>query len=267
MTNTEYIVHPRLQIIEVETYTPCNRTCSYCPNASNKRDVHYLPMEMIEKIASNLKEMGFTGQFSFQFYNEPLLDKRLPEIIKLVRSYLPLSFLLLYTNGDFLTKDYFLNLIECGIDKFLVTAHEQVNKKHNLDWRYNLPKENLKYLFYQTYKDPDIFYTNRGGLLPNISEIASPLSVSCFLPSTSMTITAKGNAVLCFEDYNESQIMGNIFFSTIQEIWYGEPFKKLRSQLTNGNRHCTNICKKCNNTENSVFEEVNYTQKRILKSV
>lgn len=262
----DVICFPELKIVELETFTPCNRKCSYCPNSTNKRLPHYLSMETIEKIVSDLKQMGFSGQFSFQFYNEPLLDKRMPEIVELVRVKLPKAFLLMYTNGDYLTYKYFRLLIDKGIDKFLVTRHEQSINKHNLSWRFSLKEKEKQYLFYQSYRNPEIFYTNRGGILPHIEEINSPLTVPCALPSTSMTITAKGNVVLCFEDYHESQIMGNVMKSSIQEIWYGEKFRQVRRLLIDGDRTCTSICRKCNNIENQEIEEVNYTQRRVQNS-
>lgn len=244
------MISPEIQVVEMETCTLCNRQCSYCPNSFVNRGKHYLPLEAVKKIVGELSELRFQGRFSFHFYNEPLLDQRLIQIIAIVKKALPKALLLLYTNGDYLTLPLFEKLVFSGINKFLITRQEQSMKIHNLDWIEKLSDQEKSYLIYKTYQDPNILYTNRGGLLPEIANPERPLGIPCCLPSSHLVISALGNVLLCFEDYREQEIMGNIFSNTIREIWTSDAFKNRRRQLSLGQRSCTQICRKCNNTEN-----------------
>ena len=263
MMETDPVRYPELRIVELETYSRCNRACTYCPNSLYKRKPFYMPLPIIMKLLRILADMHFQGQFSFHFYNEPLLDKRIAEIVDNTRKYLPDAFLLMYTNGDFLTYEYFKQLIHLGIDKFLVTRQEGVPPSCFLAWRHRLSEREKEYLFYQDFKHPGILYTNRGGLLPGIENPAESLAVPCVLPCTSVAISAYGNVLLCFEDYNETMVMGNVFNTSIKDIWYGRNYIPIREKLLKGNRSCTHLCKKCNNIENQSLENYFYTQERV----
>jgi radical SAM protein with 4Fe4S-binding SPASM domain len=254
---------PTLIIVELETQTGCNRRCSYCPNSFYTRKKNILPTQKIEQIIKELKIMQFTGQLSLHFYNEPLLDDRICYIVSYIKKQLPKSNTLIYSNGDFLTKELFLQLINYGVDKFLVTKQEENIGRHNLEWRFELPEQSRTHLYYQTYEHTEINYTNRGGSLPDIGIPEKPLDLPCFLPDSTMTISATGNVVLCFEDYFETQIMGNVFEDNIYDIWTGKSFSEARQYLNEGKRSNFPICDKCNNTEYSINSFFNYTQQRL----
>jgi radical SAM protein with 4Fe4S-binding SPASM domain len=213
-----------------------------------------MEMPVIRNILNELSCIGFVGRISFHFYNEPLLDERIPSIIKLTRKLIPRSRIVLYTNGDLLTLDLFRELIQYGCDLLLVT--EQENAFHDFRWIEQLSLWERNYLFYQTYRNPEILYTNRGGLLPYIADVREPLHVPCTAPSTTCVITAKGSVVLCYEDYLERIVIGNIHNSTIEDIWNSNSFHQLRTKLAFGDRTVTELCRKCNNTENQGYEQV-----------
>lgn len=69
-------------IIEIETITECNRKCVYCPNYQYDRGKHLMSEKCYKKIIDELAGIGFRGRVSPHFYGEPLLDKRLPDLIK-----------------------------------------------------------------------------------------------------------------------------------------------------------------------------------------
>lgn len=241
-------------MVEIETQTNCNRSCSYCPNNIYSRQFRQMEMPLIKKILNELSCMGFKGRLSFHFYNEPLLDNRLPSIIRLSRTLIPRSRIVIYTNGDFLNLDLFRELLQCGCDLLLVT--EQENASHDFRWVEQLSLWERDHLFYQTYKNPEILYTNRGGLLPHVAEIKEPLCVPCTAPSTTCVISAEGNVVLCYEDYLERIVMGNVCEDTIENIWNSSPFRQIRTKLAIGDRTVTELCKACNNVEHRTYEQV-----------
>lgn len=238
---------------EIETQTTCNRGCGYCPNSIYHRPYSRLELPLLEKIFAELAELNFSGRLSFHFYNEPLLDERLPGIVSKAKSVLPATRIVIYSNGDFLDLGLFRELINRGCDLLLVTAQE--NAAHDRGWMKQLSQREQQRLFYQTYKNPRILYTNRGGLLPRVADPQKPLRTSCTAPSTTLVISAAGNVISCYEDYLEKTVMGNVADDTIANIWGSDKFSRFRSRLVHGDRTAAQLCRLCNNIEHQTFEQ------------
>ncbi len=244
---------PRILMVEIETQTSCNRVCCYCPNSKYSRPYSRLDLPLLEKIFRELAELNFCGRVSFHFYNEPLLDERLPDIVGRVRSMLPAVRIVIYSNGDFLDLETFRLLVRCGCDLLLITVQE--NAVHDNEWIKQLSFQERQRLIYQTHKNPRILYTNRGGLIPWIAKPNKPLAVPCTAPATTLVIPASGNVILCYEDYLEKTAMGNLANDTIANIWTSKKFSQLRSRLIDGDRTATELCKSCNNKEHQGYEQ------------
>ena len=92
-------------------------------------------------------------------------------------------------------------------------------------------------------------FTNRGGTLENIGRKGPlPLSTPCFIPRSVMVITLKGNVVPCYEDFFQKHVMGNVFESSLLDIWNSEKYVQFREQLKKGNRSSFDVCNSCNNS-------------------
>ncbi len=79
------ILLPR--IIHIETRSKCNGICNFCPASSvvdNRKDIH-MSTELIEKIINELGGLDYLNRISFYNNNEPFLDERIFQIIKLAR--------------------------------------------------------------------------------------------------------------------------------------------------------------------------------------
>ena len=50
--------------VELEINSLCNRTCSYCPNATSKRPKGNMSRDLFEKIIGELASMDFDGRVS-----------------------------------------------------------------------------------------------------------------------------------------------------------------------------------------------------------
>jgi radical SAM protein with 4Fe4S-binding SPASM domain len=245
--------HP-IRMVEIETYTPCNRKCSYCPNIDHERETVMMPDELYDSIIMQLRELGFCGRMSFHFYNEPLLDPRLPFLVARAKQALPETRVVLYTNGDFLSRAGFEQLVDAGVDVAWVTNHG-TNPRH-CGWRHDLSPAYAAHLRYQTHENPEISWTNRGGLLPHIANPSRPLSIRCTAPATTLVITAHGTVVLCYEDYEQSVVIGDLRQQTIVDVWDAPGTRELRRRLLTADRSCTRICSRCNNTEMQTLEQM-----------
>jgi radical SAM protein with 4Fe4S-binding SPASM domain len=73
--------------------------------------------------------------------------------------------------------------------------------------------------------------SSRGGLV----DIERPMRKRiCYQASTDAIVDYKGNVILCCNDYNISQVFGNIEDMHIEKIWNQPEFKRVRKDLRKG---------------------------------
>jgi len=227
------------EVLELEINTSCNRRCSYCPNSIFDRGLieneKQMPTEVFEKVIDELSTIGYDGMISPHRYGEPLLDKRLPDLIKYARNRLPKAQIIIFSNGDFLDKRTYQILSNSGVNKFVITQHSKT-----------MPS-GIKELLDSELKVPIIInkiekLSNRGGLI-NVSPAEREKYPDCFLIE-SLTIDYAGNVVLCCNDYNSSIILGNVGEKDLLHIWNNPRYKKLRKMLCK-RLYDLPICQKC----------------------
>ncbi len=112
--------------VEIETSQYCNRVCSYCPNSFIDRRTTKAKMDdaLFFSIIRQLGEIDYNGTLCFHRYNEPLSDRA--DILRRLReasAQLPQADLRIYTNGDYLDRDYLDELIQAGCRSLHATAH------------------------------------------------------------------------------------------------------------------------------------------------
>lgn len=67
----------------------------------------------------------------------------------------------------------------------------------------------------------------------------------CFYPWTSLTITWNGDVVTCCRDLDGKYILGNIFQSSIRDIWNGQKYLHLREAILKQNLQSIPSCRSC----------------------
>lgn len=234
MTNEE----PSFSVVEVEVNSRCNRRCGYCPVSTlpTPQVPTFMDREVFVTLLVQLSLVSFAGRLSYHFYNEPLLRRDLEDFVAQARAALPLAHQVLYTNGDFLSPQRHSALKEAGIDRFIVTRHDNSE--------------------FPAYDDvlvltPDqLVLTNRGGAVPHIASRNSKCdALPCWAPTEMLIVTAIGDVLLCYEDAQRRHIQGNIMRNTLSEIWNNEHFAVLRARLASGERaSAAGICLRCNNS-------------------
>jgi hypothetical protein len=216
------------ETIEIEINTSCNRRCNYCPNSIFDRSLieneKFMPTEVFRKVVDELAEIGYDGEISPHLFGEPLLDNRLPELIRYARDNLPKARIIIFSNGDLLDKKRYQMLCEAGVSEFRVTQHGKT-----------MPLGIKELLSLGAELDAPISYnvltefSNRGGLI-DVDPAAEKKYPNCFLYE-SLIIDYAGNAILCCDDYHSSIIFGNIAQDTLLNIWENKKYKKLRKRL------------------------------------
>ena len=224
-------------VIEIEVNSRCNRRCGYCPVSIEPNPPVPVRMsdEVFSRIEADLQRLAFAGRISYHFYNEPLLRRDLERLVAALRSSAPRAFQVLYTNGDKLTGERHRRLLTAGIDAFIVTAHDDQA----------IPDRPLQWV--QPGSSLDI--TNRAGRIVHLP-LATPSirRAPCFAPTDMVVVTVTGDVVLCYEDSERTEVMGNVLESHLDEIWSSPHFTNLRTALREGRRaDASDLCTQCTN--------------------
>jgi radical SAM protein with 4Fe4S-binding SPASM domain len=67
----------------------------------------------------------------------------------------------------------------------------------------------------------------------------------CVLPWSTMHVTAMGTVPLCPQDYDAKMNIGDVNKDTIQDIWQGANWEKIREQHRTGMRNEIPFCRGC----------------------
>ena len=237
----------KIQTVEIEINSYCNRSCSYCPNSNfNRIEQGDMSHSVYEKILSELALHNFTGVLSLHFYGEPLLSADLNFYLSRSTELIPRAPIYLYTNGTLLDYEAFTMLQCLKVSKIIVTRQEEDfnNPNYVFEHTYNkLSEDEKKSVIYKDFTN--LLLTNRGGLV-DAGTNNLPSTRKCFIPTTSITFTLNGNVLPCCEDYNQTLSMGNIMSCSLQKIWESEKYQKFRNDLSLGRRDIYSICESCN---------------------
>ncbi len=230
--------------IEIETYSRCNIKCPTCPVATDPRPAVKLSEETWQRIVLDLRRMGFTGTLSPHFYNEPFLDDRLHGLLTFARAEMPDLNIVVFTNATRLTPDLFRTFAPV-VDTFRVTIDEPVIKKSLDRLMTKLTEEERAKISARSIQLNGL--TNRGGSV-EIADAVLRAPKHCRLPMDHVAIDAKGDVVLCYNDYYGSVTYGNVNTQSLSEIWFSERFLDDRIDIYRGVfRHP--ICQNCKSNE------------------
>ena len=139
-----------------------------------------------------IKEVKYRGTIRYSGFVEPLLDKNIYNLLKMVRDYLPESNIELVTNGDPLNLKRLLKLFKtCGLNRILISFYdgrEDADKLENLCKSANLSDEEyiVRHRYYSKDQDFGITLSNRAGLMENaefkIKKLEESLKSECYIP-------------------------------------------------------------------------------------
>lgn len=229
--------------VEIETITMCNRRCIHCPNHYYDRGTYEKLKLMDErlyfKIIDELAGFNYNGLICPHFYGEPLLDKRLPNLLEYTREKLPNCKIVIHTNGDLLTIDLYKTLIH-SVTRFVVTQYDP-DMKENIKELIGYRKKNQDDISFDYRKVGEINLNNRSGLI-KLSNTKN--RVVCHIPSNILTIDYNGNIILCCNDYFSNHRFGNLKDESIMDIWNKEDFIESRKWIREG-EFKLKICQDC----------------------
>jgi 8-amino-3,8-dideoxy-alpha-D-manno-octulosonate transaminase len=228
--------------LDIETNSRCNLRCSYCPVSVVDRGDHFMPESLFQKIIDDLSIFPYRGRLSPHFYGDPLIDERLPRLMAYARKKLPLARLIIHTNGIKLTREAYRELIDVGVDGFLITRHMRHWPRTVRDIVEQEP-DAKKYVRLQDLQSVGLF--NRGGTVKLKKE---RVLKRCFYLSDEIAIDYRGE-VACTNDFFVRESFGNVGDQhLLKDLWWGPRFSMIRKRLRDGHFDLQ-VCRECSGRE------------------
>jgi radical SAM protein with 4Fe4S-binding SPASM domain len=256
--------------VTIELTNKCNRACVGCPRHKMLYPQGYMNTDLFRKITNELPPSTVVVPF---YRGESLLHRDFAEYMQILKKFKVVQ---LATNGDYLNKtnqkailntaaflsislhdyrlpnrtNYLPFLKECcdrGLDtqvsilETLVTAAKK--KQFKRMWLKHVNRVRI-------YKEHSV---NGFGSM-NLSSI--PLGETCSKPQEEMVIYWDGNVGLCNHDWNNSTPLGNVIFSSIQDVWQSIEYQTVRNLHQNCRRHLIRTCQNCSFQSNMIYGEI-----------
>ena len=228
-----------VRLVEIELFSYCNRTCSFCPNHFVDRisENKILPEILFKKIIQELVSYNYSSYISLSRYCEPLAFREiLDNRIEYIRRYLPEVKIVANTNGDY---DYE------GVDIDELTV---------MDYDFKLDKEELgpiirksKPFNVRNMRLGKINY--RGGALEIRKKYTR--TFPCYEPVHFIGIDYNGSVMPCCNlrsdvSLHENYILGNVENSTLLEIYNKQESVIFRDKV--GDLDFPEVCIRCSKT-------------------
>lgn len=225
-----------VRLVEIELFSFCNRTCTFCPNHYVDRlsENKILPQEVFEKIITELASYNYSNHISLSRYCEPLafrdiLDPR----IEYIREHLPNVKIVANTNGDY---DYE------GVDIDELTV---------MDYDFKLDKSELgpvertsRPFIVRNMRLGKINY--RGGALPIKKQFVRDFP--CYEPTHFIGIDFNGKVMPCCNlrsdvNLHKEHVLGDVANESLVDIYNKQYSVIFRDNVKN--LKFPNVCLRC----------------------
>lgn len=271
------IFKQNVRLVEVEIASFCNRRCWFCPNSivdryNNKVE---LSEEVYLKIINSLAEIDYSGMLNFHRFNEPLANKELVlRRISQAKAALSHARLGIFTNGDYLDRNYLDALRDSGVSYMIMSYYFDKNKEFDVEGiikpAINKMAEKLKLnyreimndgreyavsfiyeginIMYRSY-NPRIFCNNRGDSIKDERIARMERDFPCYYPLREVFVDYNGLVMPCCNTRSDipshkSLVLGDMGEDDLFSLFMSDKFIKLRKDLMS-NTPKYDACKYC----------------------
>lgn len=264
--------------ILIETYSLCQGECKFCPYKELRisKEQTMLTTEKLLELLCEISQHKVSRLTLFN-NNEPLLDKRIYEFVKVSHEMMPNVEIGLSSNGRAITKDVLDRLIGSNLSILYISIPcvDREDYKNVMgvypDSLFKLldsiEDEKLlkmvriavpitKYLnedaLMQKFKQFKVCiwnleYKASWGIGKKINEVAREDSIAglCDRPMDQAVISSNGDVLICCRDWQSQNVVGNVYNSSLFDIWHSEPMQKIQNLISQGKYSEIECCKDC----------------------
>lgn len=268
--------------VNIEVTSICNAKCIMCPRHLMDRKMQVMPWDLFTKVIQESKEMG-VSRFALNGYGEIFTAKKdYKKYITYLYDHIPHARVIINSNGSLLDDEAARFIIEkgidtvhCDIDGATKETFEIVREKLNFDDvvknirnlvkvrnelgksfpkvrvgmiaqkenQHELQDHHDMWTGIADYVQSD-YMVSRAGTIETFHgniDMDRPCSLIWF----EMNIYTNGEVVLCCDDWNNKEVMGNILNETIKDVWTGTKFNAYRLKHQEGKACQISLCAKC----------------------
>ena len=268
----------------IEVTRACNLRCQSCPRDLSSVKIGNMEFELLKKIIDEAASFG-PRNFCLHMFGEPLLHPQVVDMAKYIKTSNINNSILLTTNGYFLDDKKAMGLLEAGVDKIVVSFFSlKKHRSEILTGDSNIEKvvNNLKnaaelkkmmhaktrlfirFLMCMENKDEEQDFCklaksigipleirkthNYSGIIENdyASKFAIKNRYPCYHLWFSPAITWDGKVLLCCNDWNYFEVLGDINKESLSHIWHGDRLRELRRFHLKGTYNRIPLCERCN---------------------
>lgn len=239
---------PPLSVVEFNLTGLCNRSCIFCPHYDPEiypNVNEFITLELYEKVMKGLQEIGFDGTILYSAFCEPLLHKRIEQLIRLSKEYCSDARIEIVTNGDFVTAEKLRKLFKAGLSTLCISMYDgphQVEPFRAMQKEVGLTDDQfiLRVRYLPREEHYGITLSNRAGMLTmediGIAPLREPLRQRCNYPFYEMMVDYDGSIPLCPHDWGKRLVVGDLNHQSVHEVWNSPLMKQARMNLAADNR-------------------------------
>lgn len=289
--------------IFVESTRVCNLKCKSCPRALAASKGGHMDFDLFKKIVDEASHYG-SRNFCLHMLGEPLLCPKITDMVKYIKKTNNSNSILLTTNGYFLDVAKAEAFLKSNLDKITVslfslknernkilTGEDDIDKvidnvKNMAGLRMKMNSKTKILIRFLVCKDNEdevpriralvkglgivleIRYThNYSGVIEDsfTSKHICKARYPCYHLWYSPAITWDGKIVICCNDWNYHEVLGDVKQSSLADIWQGPRIRELRKYHLLGEYDKIPLCAKCNVW--TLYPDIFFkAQKKILNS-
>jgi radical SAM protein with 4Fe4S-binding SPASM domain len=135
-------------IVHIQTQPFCNGRCVICPysTVSKMLEPGIMEWDLFVKIANELASEPLLSKVTFQMQNEPLLDNRIFDCVKYLKSRNVDKMCSLVTNGELLDKFSLTDIVQSNLDSLIISINAHTKEMYqsiNIGLDYDKVMQNI----------------------------------------------------------------------------------------------------------------------------
>ena len=261
--------------IRLENTNACNARCVICPREKQTRKIGAIAPRLVDRIVQEAKGKG-VRKFTVQGFGEPLLDKGFCRHVQQVKQELNCRTFSV-SNGSLITPELARDMVTCGLDKIKISFYginrqEYESVHHRLSFEQTVQavkwlieakraarsklKIRLQYIgrlwrfvpfALQWAAHASVGYStlhNYGGGR-GYQKVRRSSGKCPILAQPILQVLWDGRVTPCCYDFNGTMILGDLRRQSIEDVWNGEPYRRLREAQETEDFSEWTLCRSC----------------------
>lgn len=263
------------KVVRIETTNHCNAECTFCPRESIGRDKTFMDRDLFDKIIDQCVAGG-TRMIHMHNFGEPLLDKRIPDLVRHAKDK-GIPRIKLFSNGHLLRDKMAERLLDSGLDEIKVSLDGANSDEFN-ELRIGLDHEtvlnntrefrelrNRRGLLYPKVVAACVTSSDKKQTEQLLEGVVDHIDWSslhnwagkrrwvgdrkvrkpCGRLWRTLSILVNGDVAQCCLDHSGQEILGNVGDQKISDIWNNQRYNELRKLHRKSQQDQISLCDNC----------------------